>query len=104
VWRMPGLELFALWRECVRRQADSELTIAQFCAHKHLSAAPFRTWKRRLQLIDLADRSPAVAAPVLPHLKMECRAGWVIINTTALLVGLWGNAAGQIRQEDPHSL
>jgi hypothetical protein len=61
--RIPDLELHALWRDRVRRQADSGLTIAQFCARERLSMASFQAWKRRLRLIDLADRHPAVAAP-----------------------------------------
>jgi hypothetical protein len=61
--RIPDLELRALWRERVRRQADSGLTIVQFCARERLSVASFQTWKRRLRLIDLANRRPAAAAP-----------------------------------------
>ena len=50
-------------RECIRRQLDSGLTIAQFCVREHLSVATFQSWKHRLRLIDLAERHPAVAAP-----------------------------------------
>jgi hypothetical protein len=61
--RSPDLKLHALWRERVRRQVDSALTIAQFCTRERLSMASFHAWKRRLQLIDLADRRPALPAP-----------------------------------------
>lgn len=61
--RTPDLKRHALWRECIRRQLDSRLTIAQFCAREHLSVATFQSWKHRLRLIDLAERHPAVAAP-----------------------------------------
>lgn len=61
--RTPDLKRHALWRECIRRQLDSGLTIAQFCVREHLSVATFQSWKHRLRLIDLAEHHPAVAAP-----------------------------------------
>jgi hypothetical protein len=61
--RTPDLKRHALWRECIRRHADSGLTIAQFCAREGLSIATFQSWKRRLRLIDLADHRPTSSAP-----------------------------------------
>jgi len=61
--RTPDPQLHALWRDRVRRQAVSRLTIAQFCAQERLSQASFSAWKRRLRLIELADRRPALPAP-----------------------------------------
>ena len=61
--RTPDLKRHALWRECIRRQVDSGLTIAQFCAREGLCVAAFHSWKRRLRLIDLADHRPALPAP-----------------------------------------
>ena len=61
--RTPDLELHALWRERIDRQVHSGLTIARFCAREHLSLATFQSWKRRLRLINLADRHPSPAAP-----------------------------------------
>jgi hypothetical protein len=61
--RTPDLALHARWRDRVRRQAVSGLTIAQFCAQERLSIASFHAWKRRLRLIDLADGRPALPAP-----------------------------------------
>jgi hypothetical protein len=61
--RTPDLKRHATWRECVRRQADSGLTIAQFCARERLSVATFQSWKRRLRIIDLAEHRPTVSAP-----------------------------------------
>jgi hypothetical protein len=63
VSRKPDLKRHALWRECIRRQLDSGLTIARFCDREGLSVATFQSWKHRLRLIDLADRHPGVAAP-----------------------------------------
>ena len=61
--RTLDLKHYALWRECIRRQVDSGLTIAQFCAREGLSVAAFHSWKRRLRLINLADHRPASPAP-----------------------------------------
>lgn len=61
--RTPDLQLRALWRQRLRRQADSGLTIAQFCAQESLSTATFHSWKRRLRLGELAGTLPAPPAP-----------------------------------------
>jgi hypothetical protein len=63
VARAPDLALHARWRDRVRRQAVSGMTIAQFCAQERLALASFHSWKRRLRLIDLADGHPALPAP-----------------------------------------
>jgi hypothetical protein len=61
--RTPDLQLHALWRERVERQARSGLTIAQFCAQERLAAKSFYDWRRRLRLVELADRRPTPPAP-----------------------------------------
>jgi transposase-like protein len=61
--RNPDLELRAAWRDRLRRQADSGLTIEQFCAREGVSSATFHSWKRRLRLVELADTLPASPAP-----------------------------------------
>jgi transposase-like protein len=61
--RTPDLELRAVWRDRLRRQVDSGLTIAQFCAREGVSTATFHSWKRRLRLVELADTLPAPPAP-----------------------------------------
>jgi hypothetical protein len=61
--RFISPEQYALWRQRLSSQADSGLTVAQFCARECLSVATFQVWKRRLRLIDLADRHPAPASP-----------------------------------------
>ncbi len=62
--RTPDLNLHALWRDRIHRQAQSGLTIAQFCSREHLSVSSFSNWKHRLRLIDLAEPRPAL--PALP--------------------------------------
>ncbi len=61
--RTPDLQLHALWRDRLRRQAGSGLTIARFCAQEGFSTATFQSWKRRLRLIEVAGTLPAPSAP-----------------------------------------
>jgi hypothetical protein len=61
--RTPDRELHALWRERIHRQAQSGLTIAQFCASERLPVGSFSNWKRRLRPVDLAKHRPALPAP-----------------------------------------
>jgi hypothetical protein len=61
--RTADPQLHTLWRERLRRQVDSGLTIAQFCDQEGLSAATFHSWKRRLRLVELADTTPTPPAP-----------------------------------------
>ena len=55
--------LHARWRERIRRQSQSGLTIVQFCTHERLSVASFHYWKRRLSLTELANRPPLAGPP-----------------------------------------
>ena len=41
----------------------SGLTIAEFCAEERLAAKSFYDWRRRLRLVELADRRPTPPAP-----------------------------------------
>jgi hypothetical protein len=50
----------ALWRDRVRRQQASGLTIAQFCARERCAVSPFYIWKRRLQLLEPSDQCPTL--------------------------------------------
>jgi hypothetical protein len=85
--RIPGLEAYALWRKCIHRQADSGLTIAQFCTRECLSVTTFQNWKRRLRLIDLADRPSAAAPPTfLPVVESRC--GAVVLGSAYLCPAL----------------
>jgi hypothetical protein len=61
--RIADPKLHALWRDRIRRQADSPLKIVHFCAQERLSVALFHAWKRRLRLMDLSDRRPGLPAP-----------------------------------------
>jgi hypothetical protein len=62
VSRTPDLKLHGLWRDRVRRQNGSGLTVVQFCAQQSLSVASFYAWKRRLRLTDLANHGPGLPA------------------------------------------
>ncbi len=61
--RTPDLKRHAFWRECIGRQAESGLTIAQFCAREGLGVFTFKSWKRRFRVIDHTDHCPALSAP-----------------------------------------
>src|SRR5262249_47416621 len=61
--RTSDPKLHAVWRERIRFQAESGLTIAQFCAQEHLAVASFRNWKRRFRLIDLANGHSMLPMP-----------------------------------------
>ena len=61
--RIPDPKIHAVWHERIHRQAQSGLTIAQFCARERLPAKRFYAWRHRLQPIELPDRQPALPAP-----------------------------------------
>jgi hypothetical protein len=61
--RTPDPNLQALWRQRIRQQDQSGLTIVQFCARERLSVASFHYWKRRLRLTELANRPQRPAPP-----------------------------------------
>jgi hypothetical protein len=60
--RTSDPKLHALWRDRIRRQEESSLTIAQFCAQERLPLKSFYAWRRRLRLVDLANHRPALPA------------------------------------------
>ena len=63
--RTSDPKLHEVWRERIRRQAESGLTAAQFCVRERLTVASFQAWKRRFRLIDLADQHRALPAPAI---------------------------------------
>jgi hypothetical protein len=61
--RNPVLE--RVWRERLRRQATSGLSISAFCEREGVSSAAFYSWKRRLAERSLpALREPSAFVPV----------------------------------------
>jgi hypothetical protein len=61
--RRPDPKLHSLWRDRVRRQEASGLTIAQFCARQRIARSKFHSWKRRFRHMDSSDRCLALPAP-----------------------------------------
>jgi hypothetical protein len=61
--RTPDPLLRALWRERVRHQIQSGLTVAQFCAQERLPVKLFYAWRHRLGLREFADRRSTLATP-----------------------------------------
>ena len=56
-------KLYALWRDRVRRQQASGLTIAQFCAEECVARSKFHSWKRRFRLMGPPDQCPTSLTP-----------------------------------------
>ena len=61
--RTPNPKLHALWRDRIRRQATSGLTIEQFCAQEGVARSKFHAWKRRFRLMASPDQCPALTTP-----------------------------------------
>ena len=61
--RAPNPKLHAVWRERIRRQKASGLTIEQFCSQEGIARSKFHAWKRRFQLADVAQQRPALPSP-----------------------------------------
>jgi hypothetical protein len=59
----PDPKRQALWRDRIRRQESSGLTIAQFCAQERCAAAAFYKWRQRFQRTDVPVRSEALPTP-----------------------------------------
>jgi hypothetical protein len=61
--RTPNPRLHALWRERIRRQEASGLSVEQFCAREDLTRSKFYAWKRRFRLADVAEPGSTLPAP-----------------------------------------
>jgi len=61
--RRPDPKVHALWHERIRRQAQSGLSITQFCTQEGLRAKSFYAWKRRLQRVEVPQPPAALPAP-----------------------------------------
>ena len=61
--RRSDPNLHALWRDRIRRQESSGLTIEQFCAQERIARSKFHAWKRRFRLMDSQGQCPALPAP-----------------------------------------
>ena len=61
--RPPDPQLHAIWRERIRRQEASGLTIEQFCSQEGIARSKFHAWKRRFRLADVAEQRPALPSP-----------------------------------------
>jgi hypothetical protein len=61
--RRPDPQLHDVWRDRVRRQQTSALTIEQFCVQERVARSKFHAWKRRFRLMDSRDQCPALPVP-----------------------------------------
>jgi hypothetical protein len=78
--RHPNPQLHAVWRERIRQQEASGLTIEQFCSQQGIARSKFHAWKRRFRLANAAEPRPALPSPssflpvtvrLLPHGSAE---------------------------------
>ena len=53
--RTPRSTLPALWRDRIRQQEASGLSIEQFCSQEGITRSKFHSWKRRFRLADATD-------------------------------------------------
>jgi hypothetical protein len=61
--RTPDPKVHATWRERIRRQEVSGLTIEQFCAQEGVARSKLHAWKRRFRLMGPPDPCPTLPAP-----------------------------------------
>jgi hypothetical protein len=60
--RRPNPALHALWRDRVRRQSKSGLSVEHFCDQERCARSAFYRWKRLLDDVSASDRCPALPA------------------------------------------
>jgi hypothetical protein len=61
--RTPDLKLHTIWRERIRQQEASGLTIERFCSQEGVARSKFHSWKRRFRLAHVAEQRPALPSP-----------------------------------------
>ena len=61
--RTPNPQLHAIWRERIRQQEASGLTIEQFCFQECIARSKFHAWKRRFRLAGVPEQRPALPSP-----------------------------------------
>jgi hypothetical protein len=61
--RTPDPKRHAVWRDRIRRQESSGLTVAQFCIEECISRSKFYAWKYRFRLRDGANHRSTLPAP-----------------------------------------
>jgi hypothetical protein len=61
--KTPRSTLPALWRDRIRRQEASGLSIERFCAQDGITRSKFHSWKQRFRLADAAEPRSASSSP-----------------------------------------
>jgi hypothetical protein len=61
--RNPDPKRHALWRDRVRRQETSGLSIVEFCDRECITRSKFYAWKRRFRIIGPPDQRSTSPAP-----------------------------------------
>lgn len=84
-----------LWRERVRRQQDSSLSVAEFCEAEGVSAASFYQWRKRLAAVDQSATAEAEPLFVPVAVRGDVRESIRLELPNGLLVHLPGSIAAQ---------
>jgi hypothetical protein len=61
--RTPDPKRHALWRDRIRRQEASGLTVAQFCAQECIARSKLYAWKHRFRVRDTTNPRSTLPAP-----------------------------------------
>jgi hypothetical protein len=79
-----------LWRDRVRRQAGSGLSIRQFCAQERISPPSFYAWRRRLQgeadaavrslVAKRGEREPRKTREFIPLRLVDTPTAWEVVH------------------------
>ena len=64
--RRPNAVLHALWRDRVRSQLTSGMSVEQFCAHGGFARSAFYRWKHRFGLMNRVDQSSTPTSSTSP--------------------------------------
>ena len=64
--RRNAAERAKVWRDVIRRQRDSGVSVAQFCRQEGLAEASFYNWRRKL-----ASQNPSSCHNPSPFLELQ---------------------------------
>ena len=64
--RQVNQVLWDQWRQRIKRQRESRLSIAEFCRRENISAHGFYVWRRNLRETSLRRREPRADSQLRP--------------------------------------
>lgn len=72
-----------VWRDRIRRQAASGLSVVEFCIQEPCAHSAFYRWKRYFESTDASNQSPASRAAV-PHALAPSRSTFLPVTVRLL--------------------